>query len=891
MSSGNVNKANYFTSTLSSSIIDFILKSKFPLSNKTYDEVKRQFETLLFAPLRILSLLVAVFGLFAMIFEVKYFPGNSLEIYFIRLSSTVIAFSVLTILSTNITVKRSIFLVHILLLTIIISSGLMIYLIPTTLLVNSSIVGLVIFTSALFLSWELWNQIVVAIYYNLVFAASILLNDRGIYFLPNIVESVIFIMFLSLVSVLACAINFRLRLLLAERNFQVEKSEKKYRSIIDNSAEGIFQSTTDGKWLTINKAFAGILGYKNEQELMGVDVSDIYVDEIDRKKLIAELEKNERIENYRIKLKRKDGSIAVVRLNDRLVKDENGKTFFEGNIFEITEQVKAEEARQLVESALKLEKEKTEKLADEAMRLSLTKSKFLANMSHEIRTPMNGILGFLTLIEAGEYENDEELKQFSANARHSAESLLDIINSILDLSKIEAGKVEVEQLNFNLLNVIDQSILVVSGKAAEKKLSIKKEIQNCSEYRLIGDTIKLRQVLINLLSNAVNFTSEGEIRLIVNTQPVDEKTVELSVSVSDSGIGIPSDKLNVLFKPFSQVDGSEAKQFGGSGLGLVICKEYIDLLGGVINVESKPGKGSIFNFKIQCGIQPKSNSAEKKTEINYSAEEIITYNNDIRIANNGFKAKRSKYKILLAEDNLINQKVSMKILSAAGYKSTAVVNGQDAVNAIMNDDFDAILMDIQMPEVDGYSATEQIRALQNSKKNIPIIALTAHALMGDREKCLDAGMNDYVAKPIVGQELIKKVDELFNIKSDINVDTVSQVQVENAFIDKNRLQEVSLGNSEFEKDLLNSYVDDVDQKFKNLNSFLDSKEINKIIKLAHTIKGASYSIGAKKLGDEAYGIEISGKNNDWLSVTERIGNLGALVEATKSEIKEYLVKK
>jgi PAS domain S-box-containing protein len=549
----------------------------------------------------------------------------------------------------------------------------MIYILPKSLFVNSTVTGLMIFTSALFLSWEIRNQIIVAIYYNLVFAAAILLSDRAIYFLPNMIESVLFVLFLSFASIIACAVNFRARLLIVERNLAIEESEQKYRSIIDNSAEGIFQTTLDGKWLTVNKAFAEILGYKDEHELMHVYVNDIYFEESDRKKLIEELKKNEQIENYRIKLKRKDGTAAIVSLNDRIVKDENGEIYLEGNISDITEQVKVEEERLHIENMLKQEKEKTEKLAADAIRISGTKSKFLANMSHEIRTPMNGILGFLTLIEAGAYENNAELKQFSSNARQSAESLLEIINSILDLSKIEAGKVEIENSHFSLLSVIDQSISVVSAKAAEKKIKIIKEIQHSTEYRLIGDTTKLRQIIINLLSNAVKFTREGEIRLQVGTIPVAENEVQLSVSVVDSGIGIPAEKLNELFKPFSQIDGSENSKYGGTGLGLVICKEYVELLGGEINVQSQSGKGSTFSFKIKYGVQPKTNNHDTITLIHKSSDENISISHKVDFNSNGFKEKRAKYKVLVAEDNLINQKVSLKMLSAAGYISSAVL--------------------------------------------------------------------------------------------------------------------------------------------------------------------------------------------------------------------------
>ncbi|MCW8806272.1 MAG: PAS domain S-box protein, partial [Ignavibacteriaceae bacterium] len=460
-----------------------------------------------------MAMLVALFGSVAMIFEVKYFPAHSLDIYFIRLTSTLIAFIILATSSRGTSVKRSVLLIHVLLLTIIISSGMMIYIIPTTILVNSSIIGLMIFSSALFLSWEVKHQIIVAIYYNLVFAASILFNNNSIYFLPNMTESVIFVLILSLVSILACAVNFRMRIYLAEKNLQIEQTDNNYRSIIDNSLEGIFQSTLDGTLLTINKTFIQILGYSDISEVMKLNIKELYVDEADRSNLIKEILENEKVENYRVKLKRKDGSIAIVRLNDRLIKDVNGNVYFEGNIYDITDQVKIEEEKQLVAKMLQQEKEKNEKLAREAIRISGTKSKFMANLSHEIRTPINGILGFLSLIEASAYSNEDELKFFSTNARQSAESLLDIINSILDISKVEAGKAKVENVRFNLMNVIDQSISVVSIKANEKNIRIVKEISESKEAQLVGDMVKLRQIMINLLNNAVKFTSDGEIRI------------------------------------------------------------------------------------------------------------------------------------------------------------------------------------------------------------------------------------------------------------------------------------------------------------------------------------------------------------------------------------------
>jgi len=877
-------------SVISSTLVDFILDNKIPFSHKKYEEIKQETNSLVVVPLKIIALLVIIFGLLAMVFEIRNFPALSLDIYFIRLGAVLVSLTVLSIITANPRLNNPGLLVHVLLLTIITSSGMMIKLLPQSLLVNSSIVGLMIFTASLFLSWEVKNQIIVAIYYNFVFAAAILLSDRAIYFLPNMIESVAFVLFLSMVSIIACAINFRTRVALAERNFEVEMSELKFRSIIDNSAEGIFQSTAEGKWLTINRAFANILGYKNVEELLDTDVNEVYADADAREKLMADLKKFRQVRDYRIRLKKKNNEIAVVRLNDRIVTDELGREFFEGNIYDITDQVKAEEYRLKVETELKLEKEKSERLADDAVNLTSMKSRFLANMSHEIRTPMNGILGFLTLIEAGSYEDEAELKSFSSSARQSAESLLEIINSVLDLSKIEAGKIKLEKSIFDFRNVINQSIDVVATRASEKKIQIVKDIPDNVDTLLVGDQTKIRQIFINLLGNAVKFTAHGEIKVSVRSEKINNDEVKIFASVIDSGRGIPAAKINSLFKPFSQIDGSEGKEISGTGLGLVICKEYINLMGGEISVSSKEGKGSRFNFNI---ILRKQISEELERSIVESLvadeEEHHSAFNYPPVEESQPPRERNSFNILLAEDNMINQKVSLKILTIAGYNAVAVNNGMEAVEEVKKNDYDLILMDIQMPEVDGFTATTMIRVLGDNKKNIPIVALTAHALMGDREKCLKAGMNDYISKPIIAQDLINKIDELLKIKSVKSEPANGKTKVDNAVFDFNRLKKVSMDDANFERDLLTSYLEDVEQKFEKLNELTLSSDIKKVIELAHTIKGASYSVGAKKVGDEAYAIEISGKSNDIASVEQRLGRLRVAISETKLTLEKYLV--
>jgi CheY-like chemotaxis protein/HPt (histidine-containing phosphotransfer) domain-containing protein len=503
---------------------------------------------------------------------------------------------------------------------------------------------------------------------------------------------------------------------------------------------------------------------------------------------------------------------------------------------------------------------------------------------------MNGILGFLTLIEAGAYSNDQELKQFSSNARQSAESLLDIINSILDLTKIEAGKVKVESARFNLINIIDQSISVVSVKASEKTLRIIKQVPESTETMLVGDMVKLRQILVNLLNNAVKFTSDGEIYIETKTKKISDSDIELHMSIRDTGVGIPESKLSDLFKPYSQLGDFYENFSRGSGLGLVICKEYTELLGGNITVSSNEGEGSSFTFMIKCKAQTEADISDPRvTEKEAFENQFLISARDFD--GNGFRRKREKFSILLAEDNLINQKVTIKILHTFGFNVTAVVDGQEAVTAVTTGNYDLILMDLQMPNVDGFQATKEIRSLANSKRNTPIIALTAHALLGDKERCLNAGMTDYVAKPISGQDLVKKIDTLLDIRSDDSVQQETQLKKKNALLDRERLKTVSLGDREFEKDLLVSFLSDLDQKFKILNELIAQNDINKIVEIAHSIKGSSYSIGAVRAGDEAFAIELSGKNNDWINVSDRIEKLGLVLIDTRSKIESYIVEK
>lgn len=869
------------------SLIEFLLNPAAFFKKENYLKIRQESRKHLVTPLKVIAFMVAVSGLFAMIFEVRYYQHLQLEIYFTRLFATMIAFLILVFVNSKNSEKYSTLLVHILLLTIIISSAIMIYLMPKTIVVNSQIVGLVIFTSALFLSWEVVNQIIAAIYYNLVFAAAILINDQRIYILPNSVESLAFVLFMSLLSIFGSAINFKLRLRVAEQSLETKKSELKFKSIFNNALIGIYQTSLDGRILIANDAMARILGYQKAEDIIGKDILAFYKNPYEREHLIELLNEKGIVENLRLTLIRKDFDEIFLKINARLImQSETNQKIIEGNLQDITEQVRAEQIRDEYQKSLKKEKEKSEKLAAEAMNLSQVKSRFLANLSHEVRTPLNSIIGLLSIIEDGNARNEDEVKQFISTARSSAESLLDVINAILDLSKIEAGKIELEKLNFNLRKVVDQAIMVVQQKAREKGIKIIEDLPPNDELNFVGDPTRIRQVYINLLGNAVKFTEEGEIKIKVEVAEQNGSKIKIISSIEDTGIGIPADKLSELFKPFSQVDGSEGKKFGGTGLGLVICKEFLNLMEGDIKVESAEHVGTKFTFHFY--VEPALSNILGKNHSSDKEHQNTTLDKLSDQLDKTLVEQRKKYKILLAEDNLINQKVAIRTLTSFGYQVDAVLNGEQAVSEHKSKNYDLILMDIQMPEVDGYTATKMIRKLDAHLSSVPIIALTAHALLGDKEKCLVAGMNDYISKPVVAKEIVQIIDKYLGINKNKPQGDMKVIDKASDLFDFNRLNQVSLGDKEFEKDLLGDYFKDAEIKLETLKEYISQRNLRKIQELAHTLKGSSYSVGAKAIGDEALGIEISAKSNDIESVEERMVKLTKVIHESKELFKDVL---
>jgi len=366
---------------------------------------------------------------------------------------------------------------------------------------------------------------------------------------------------------------------------------------------------------------------------------------------------------------------------------------------------------------------------EEAEKANKSKSEFLANMSHEIRTPMNAIinLSYLALKTSLNDKAREYINKLSA----SGESLLHIINDILDFSKIEAGKLTIENINFELKDMTSEIIDTFQITANQKKLQLKFKFIDCTQTHIMGDPLRLRQVITNLLSNALKFTENGEVALIIKQTQINKDTVTYNFKVTDTGIGLSQEQINNLFVSFQQADGSTTRKFGGTGLGLTICKQLIELMHGDIAVHSTPETGSTFEFNLTFPVSDSDNAISDHTD-NYK-DKLLSMSDH--------------KKILLVEDNEVNQLIAVALLEEINIEVTVANNGLEAIELLKQQSFDLILMDLQMPEMDGYEATAHIRK-NSAHANIPIIAMTANAMKEDIQRCEDAGMNAHIPKPV-----------------------------------------------------------------------------------------------------------------------------------------------
>jgi len=512
----------------------------------------------------------------------------------------------------------------------------------------------------------------------------------------------------------------------AETRREAKQAEARYRTLFDRVPVGITSTTPDGMILDANPAFAEMLGFRDVEDLKREKITEFWVNPEERAEMIARLARDGIIQYFELQVRRKDGAVIWCAVSVRAVYDATGKMeSYEGVTADITDRKRAEE-----------EITRARDLALEAARL---RSEFMHNVSHEIRTPLNGIVGTAEILLL---EDDLTSKQ-----RHgveiiqsSSELLLKIVNDILDFAKLSAGKVVLEKLDFSLAEVVDCVIDSFAETARAKKIDLAVSMDANLPAGVRGDPNRLRQILNNLISNAIKFIMVG--RVIVRATKAEESDDQVLVrfEVIDTGIGIPPELRDRLFQPFAQAEGSTSRYYGGTGLGLVISAQLTKQMGGEIGFESTPGKGSNFHFTVRL------EKGRTTTSASPHSPGLGMPGNDS--AEDRQRKRRKKVRVLVVEDNLTNRTVVAAQLGILGYTAEVVDCARGGLEALSLRHHNIVLMDCEMPEMDGYEATAEIRRREGGARHTVVIALTAHATEGDRERCLKAGMDDYISKPV-----------------------------------------------------------------------------------------------------------------------------------------------
>jgi PAS domain S-box-containing protein len=791
------------------------------------------------------------------------------------------------------------------------------------------------------------------------------------------------------------------------------RQEKKFsEKVIEIAGSFVMVLDLHGNLILFNR-FAQELTGCDQGEVIGKNALDLFLPEHDRERITRVFRENtmggEAHKNVESGVICKDGGEARILFNDAILKDDEGRAIgvllVGSDITGLkramgkTEQAKNEAERAKAEAEqMNIQLQKAIAMAEEmavaAEAANKAKSAFLANMSHEIRTPLHGVMGMIEL--AQDTVRHDEQQDYLAAAKQSAETLMKVINDILDFSKMEAGKLELDITDFDLHSVVEGAADMVAAKAEKKRLELACMIHQDVPAHLRGDPGRLRQVLLNLLDNALKFTEKGEVVVAVQIEDRSDKKASLLFSVTDTGIGIAEDHRQQIFEKFVQLDGSITRRYGGTGLGLAISKQLVELMGGEIGMESRMGKGSRFWFRVPLEVQdyvpgeeawripdisgmrvlvvddnetnrtvlhkmfesfgcvPQSVSSgrlaisaineavksgnpfkfvlldykmpemdgeqtargiladEKNRDVKIiiltsagkrgdvarfeqigcagyltkpvkqsqlfdtlvtilsgtgeggkggSATRIVTEHSTTRV-----RMARGK-KLLLVEDNLINQKLAIALLTKAGYGCDLAKNGQEAIEAVMDKKYDLVLMDVQMPEMDGFEATRIIREKEGAERHTPIIAMTAHAMAGDREKCIEAGMDDYLSKPLKRDDAFDVISKWLGLRKDYTSSRLSKAAHQRLAADQNvfdvnsALQRMD-GNKQLLKELITIFNEQLPAQVQILSNAIENCDAAAILQESHGIKGAASNLSANRLAAVAEEMEKKAKAGD-----------------------------
>lgn len=658
----------------------------------------------------------------------------------------------------------------------------------------------------------------------------------------------------------------------------LRKSEEKYRRIVETANEGIRILDGRGRITFVNRKMAEMLGYRVEEMLRRNVVDYLHPEELADYHHRMEKRRAGMGEEYLRRHLHKDGRTVWTKISATPITGDQGR--FVGSFAMITDITRMKEVEAELVTAMR-----------RAEAANQAKSEFLANMSHEIRTPMNGVIGLTGLLL--DTDLNAEQRQLAENVRHSAESLLCLINDILDLSKIEAGHLELEALDFDLRDLLQDIVQTMIKGAQDKGLDLTCSIDPDIPPRLRGDPVRLRQVLNNLVSNAVKFTEAGKVTISVSPdeqarvrESAKNGEVRLRFAVQDTGIGIPEDKLDAIFDKFSQVDASTTRRFGGTGLGLSISKQLVELMGGKIIVKSRVGGGSEFSFTVSLECWDAAATSPSWTSRDQRA---------------GSTLPRLSGRVLLAEDTPVNQQVALGLLRKMGLAADTAGNGFEVLQALAEKPYDVVLMDVMMPGMDGLEATRRIRSQEaggwsqnlevrsqepenviqhtmvtkesaespapgrspRTPKRVPIIAMTAGAMPSDKERCFQAGMDDFVVKPVNPQELARALCKWLQAADDQDMPAREQVRQPSGAAPQlqvfNRAELCCrcMDDDALVQEVLRVLLETIAQKMSVLRAHLGRNDLQAAYAEAHGLKGAALNSSCPALAEAARQVELA----------------------------------
>jgi PAS domain S-box-containing protein len=670
----------------------------------------------------------------------------------------------------------------------------------------------------------------------------------------------------------------------------LRESEEKHRRLFETMTQGVVYQSRNGDIISANPAAERILGISLDQMLGKTSMDPRWnavredgsrVEGQDHPAMVA-LRTGKPVTNFIMSV---DNPLKTgptwISINAIPLFHPGRATPFQAyaTFDDVTERKQAEdalrEANRRLEEASSLAKE----LAARAEAANRAKSDFLANMSHEIRTPMNGVIGMTELLLDSELSEEQRL--CAESVHESAHALLRLLNSILDLSKIEAGKLDLEIADFDLSKLLNDVAAFCAVRTYEKGLAFLCSADPDVPRHLQGDPVRLRQVLENLMDNAVKFTRKGQVALRVSMAEENSESALLRFSVRDTGIGIPVEKRGALFQKFSQLDPSTTRHFGGSGLGLAISKQIVEMMGGAIDVQSPV----VASFD-EHGIDP---GAEFSFSLRFLRQTEAAIRNPVpKRSRNGFSGffQGCTARILLAEDKRTNRQVALGMLRKLGLQVEAVADGAEAVEAFVKNPYDLVLMDVQMPEMDGFEATRRIRALSpESAGRVPIVAMTAYAMRGDREKCLDAGMDDYISKPISVETLCDVLKKWISPKTgeirscdgesageDAVDDAVHKADQDDSstVFDRAGMLARLMNDEELAGSVAAEFLEEFPVEVGALRKSLEKNDLASATRLAHTIKSGAASVCGERLRSVAFEMEKAGRSNDIEAMRRRM---------------------